>query len=125
VTRHRPDYLSRWPVKIVDPPFVTATFVAVNVTAQPLSHIFPTERSECWDKPGRICAFLAACGKTGRFNVAVCVDAMVAPLGRHTSKGISASTLFVHFALARRKCAVNPKEQLIVMVGMGSSLDNS
>jgi hypothetical protein len=44
--RHRPDSLSRWPFKIVVVPFFTATFVAVNVTAQPLSHIFPTESSE-------------------------------------------------------------------------------
>jgi hypothetical protein len=102
--------LSRWPVKIVYAPFVTVTFVAVNVKAQPLSHIFPTESSECWAKPGRICACLAACGKDGRFNVAVCVDATVTPLGRRTSKGVSESNL----ASARRKCAVHPESKIAV-----------
>jgi hypothetical protein len=109
-----PDSLTRWPVKIIYSPFLTVTLVAVNVTAQPMSHIFPTESSECWDKPGRIYAFLAACGNKGRFNVALCVDAMVAPLGRHTSKGVSANNLFLHLALARRKCAVHPESKRAV-----------
>jgi hypothetical protein len=106
--------VSRWPVKIVDPPFLTVSFVAVNVTAQPLSHIFPTDSSECWDDPGRICACLAACGKEGIFNVAVCLEAIVAPLGRRTSKGVPASTFCVHLASANKKCAVHPESKRAV-----------
>jgi hypothetical protein len=63
---------------------------------------------------GYIFACLAACGKEGIFNVAVCVEAMVAPLGRHTSNGIHASTLFVHLALANNKCAVHPESKRAV-----------
>jgi hypothetical protein len=110
-TRHRLDYLSRSPVNIADSPFMTVTFIALNVTAQPLSHIWPTDISECWANPGRICAILAACGKEGILNVAVCVDAMMAPLGIRTSKGLSAIILFVHLALANRKCAVHPESK--------------
>jgi hypothetical protein len=58
--RRRLDYLSRSPVNIVDSPFVTVNFVAVNVMEQTLSHIWPTESSECWANPGRICACLDA-----------------------------------------------------------------
>jgi hypothetical protein len=39
---------------------------------------------------------------------------MVAPLGRRTSKGVYASTLFVHLALANRKCAVHPMSKIAV-----------
>jgi hypothetical protein len=42
-----PEYLSLWPFKIVVTPFVTANLVAVNVTVQLMSHIFPTDSSEC------------------------------------------------------------------------------
>jgi hypothetical protein len=54
-----------------------------------------------------------ACGKEGIFNVAVSVEAMVAPLGRRTSKGVYESTLFVHLALAKKnvQCILSPKEQ--------------
>jgi hypothetical protein len=46
-TRHRPDSLSHWPIYIVVATFLAATFFAVNITAQPMSHIFPTESSDC------------------------------------------------------------------------------
>jgi hypothetical protein len=45
--RHRPESFSRWPVKIFVAQFFTVTFVDMNVMAQPLSHIYPTDSSEC------------------------------------------------------------------------------
>jgi hypothetical protein len=39
---------------------------------------------------------------------------MMAPLGRRTSKGVYASTLFVHLVLANKKCAVHPESKRAV-----------
>jgi hypothetical protein len=108
-----PDSLSCWPVKILDPPFVTVTFVAVNVMAQPLSRICPTYSSEFWANPGRICACLDACGKEGIFNVAVCVEAMLTLLGRRTLKGfLQVLCLYIwHRPTRNVQCILSPKEQ--------------
>jgi hypothetical protein len=119
---HRPDSLSRWSVKIIVAPFFTATFVAVNITAQPLSHIYPTDISECWSNPGIIWAFLDAFSNEGRFKVTVCVDEMVALFGRRTSKVVSGSTLFIHWALASRKCAVQPESKRAVDFNCGDGV---
>jgi hypothetical protein len=114
--------VSRWSVNIFDAPFVTATLVSVNVTAHPLSHIFPTERSECCTNPGMIWACLAACDYEGRLKVAVYVDAMVAPFGRHTFNGVSVSNLFINWALASSKCAVHPESKRAVDCDCGDGV---
>jgi hypothetical protein len=55
-----------------------------------------------------------ACGNEGIFNVAVYVEAMVAPLYRHTSEGVSASTFFVNLVLANNKNALHPESKRAV-----------
>jgi hypothetical protein len=117
-----PDSLSRWQVKIVVAPFVTDTFVDVNATAQPLSHICPTDISYCRANPVRMWACLAACGNDSRYKVAVCVDATVALFGRHNYNGVSVSNLFVHWALASRKCAVHPESKRSVYCDCGDGV---
>jgi hypothetical protein len=72
-------------------PCLTVTLSDMNVTAHPLSHNIPTDKRECWAKPGNVWAFMAAVGKDGRYKVAVCVDARDAPFGRWISKGDYAS----------------------------------
>jgi hypothetical protein len=52
----------------------------------------------------------------------VCVDAMVDPFGRHTSNGVSVSNLFVHLALASRKCAVHPESKRAVDCDCGEGV---
>jgi hypothetical protein len=101
-------------VKMVDSTFVTIAFEAVNVTEHPLSHICPTESSECCANPGRICAFLAACDKEGILNVVVCVEVIVSPFGRRTDNGLAVDFLLEHLALSRRKCAVHPESKSAV-----------
>jgi hypothetical protein len=86
----------------------------MNVTEHPLSKIRPTESNECCAKPGRICARRAACGKEGIFKVSVCVDVIVSPFGRRTSKGVVADCLLEHLAFSRRKCAVHPESKSAV-----------
>jgi hypothetical protein len=62
------------------------------------------------------------CGNEGRFKVAVCVDAMVAPFGRCTSNGVSVSNLFIHWALAIRQCAVHPESKRAVDYDCGDGV---
>jgi hypothetical protein len=125
--RQRPESLSRFPVKIVTAPFVTATLFAVNVTAQPLSHICPTESSELWANPGRIWACLAAIGKEGKSKVEGCVDAMMAPFGRRTSNGDCASNFSCNDHWISRNVQFNlvPRGKLSFIEVMGYSLNNS
>jgi hypothetical protein len=61
-----------------------------------------------------MCACLAVLGKEGIFNVAVCVEVMVSPLGSLTAKGVAVGFLSEHLALAKRKCAVHPESKSAV-----------
>jgi hypothetical protein len=78
----RLESISRVPYNIVAMPCLILTLSDVNVTSHPLSHICPTDKIECWAKPGNKLARLAVIDKDGRSKVAVCVDAMTAPFGR-------------------------------------------
>jgi hypothetical protein len=83
--RQSPKYGSLVPSKIVSMTCLIATLSAVNVMAHPLSHIHPTDKRECWAKPGNIWACMDVVGKDGRSKLTVCVDAMTAPFGRWDS----------------------------------------
>jgi hypothetical protein len=88
--------------------------VALNVIEHPLSQIWLTDSNECWANPGRICARRADDGKEGIFNVAVCVDVTVSPLGRRTYNDVSVGCLSEHLAFTNIKCVVHPESKSAV-----------
>ena len=56
----------------------------VNVAVHPLSHSCPMDTSDPDAKDGKMCTFFALGGKFGMSSWAVCVDVIVALLGRRT-----------------------------------------
>jgi hypothetical protein len=60
-----------------------------------------------------MCACLDVYGKEGIFNVAVCVEVMVSPLGSLTAKGVAVGFLFEHWHWPKESvhCILNPRVQ--------------
>ena len=59
-------------------------------------------------RSGKIWAVMAALGKYGKFNAAVCVAFMMLWFGRRTLIPCSVFFLFLYGAVIARKCPVHP-----------------
>jgi hypothetical protein len=51
------------------------------------------------------------------FKVAVWVDVIVSPFGRHTANGVVVDFLLEHLAFSKRKCTVHPESKRAVHGG--------
>ena len=124
-TVHRPVVRLRGPVRMVLFLRVTVTVVASKVMLQPWSHSWLTERSAPNPRWGKMCAFCAACGRSGRERVAVCVDWIWLPSGRVTVSGRWLVLRSWQVLVLWRKWPVVPLSTMAVSLGVSGGRGGS
>lgn len=123
---HRPVSELRVPVRMVCGPSYRWQAVLSYFTVYPASQKTAVDSSDAWERPGTICAFLAAGRKLGMASSHVCVDLRVFPFGRRMEIGFCAICLLWTGASLVRKWPVAPVSLMAEWaVGVGSSSSSS
>ena len=97
---------------IVLPLYLRSQEMSLISTSQPALHNFTTDTSECDASPGTTCAVLAACGSSGRFNLAIWLELTISPFGSVTVSGVLAILLSTTGAVDRRKWLEAPESKM-------------
>jgi len=84
VVCHRLLDFDRVPMSMILLLCVIITLVSMNVALHCASQSWPTNSSDVVPRSGKIWAVIAALGKCGKFNLAVCVAFMMLWFGRWT-----------------------------------------
>lgn len=80
----------------------------LKVAVHPASHKVLTDMRDEWERPGMMCARVAACGRPGMSRLQVWLEVSTEPSGRVTVIGVLSSALLMTCAWGRMKWPVAP-----------------